>query len=317
MNEKQPKISVIVPVYKAEAYLHRCVDSILAQTFQDFEILLVDDGSPDRSGEICDEYVKKDKRVRAFHKENGGAGDARKYGVINAIGEWIMFVDSDDTIPSDAMEQLHNLHNKCDADIICGIVNFSSGYVNRSQRVGSMSNIEYINALLLNETNIGPYAKLIKRSLFNMDDWNVDRDIKQHEDLLMLVNLSLDANSVYIDQNVICYNYLQRSGSASSQVQPIQVWMKMFTLLRGKIKTVYNVIPDSFYSYMLHRLYYNVLQRVAFKEFQNLGIESILQECSTVKLRIKDRYILHVLRSKYLQYIDYYLHKIKYFLRRI
>lgn len=81
MNETTPKISVIVPVYKAEAYLHRCVDSILAQTFQDFEVLLIDDGSPDRSGDICDEYAKKDKRVRVFHKENGGVTDARALGV--------------------------------------------------------------------------------------------------------------------------------------------------------------------------------------------------------------------------------------------
>ena len=81
MNETTPKISVIVPVYKAEAYLHRCVDSILAQTFQDFEVLLIDDGSPDRSGEICDEYARKDRRVRVFHKENGGVTDARALGV--------------------------------------------------------------------------------------------------------------------------------------------------------------------------------------------------------------------------------------------
>ena len=96
MNETTPKISVIVPVYKAEAYLHRCVDSILAQTFQDFEVLLIDDGSPDRSGEICDEYARKDKRVRVFHKENGGVSSARNMGLDNARGEYVCFVDSDD-----------------------------------------------------------------------------------------------------------------------------------------------------------------------------------------------------------------------------
>ena len=98
MNETTPKISVIVPVYKTEAYLHRCVDSILAQTFQDFEVLLIDDGSPDRSGEICDEYARKDRRVRVFHKENGGVSSARNVGLDNARGEWICFVDSDDWV---------------------------------------------------------------------------------------------------------------------------------------------------------------------------------------------------------------------------
>ena len=94
----QPKISVIVPVYKAEKYLHRCVDSILAQTFTDFELLLVNDGSPDNSGAICDEYAKRDSRIRVFHKENGGVSSARNIGLDNAKGEWITFIDSDDYI---------------------------------------------------------------------------------------------------------------------------------------------------------------------------------------------------------------------------
>lgn len=93
-----PKLSVIVPVYKAEKYLHRCVESILTQTFTDFEILLIDDGSPDRSGEICDEYAKKDSRIKVFHKLNGGASDARNVGLDNAQGEYVCFVDSDDVV---------------------------------------------------------------------------------------------------------------------------------------------------------------------------------------------------------------------------
>ena len=83
-----PIISIIVPVYKAEAYLHRCVDSLLIQTFTDFEILLIDDGSPDRSGAICDVYAAKDQRVRVFHKENGGAPSARNVAIDIAKGEY-------------------------------------------------------------------------------------------------------------------------------------------------------------------------------------------------------------------------------------
>lgn len=93
-----PKISVIVPVYNVEKYLRRCIDSILAQTFTDFELLLIDDGSKDSSGEICDEYAGKDERVRVFHKDNGGVSSARNLGLDNAKGEWIWFVDSDDVI---------------------------------------------------------------------------------------------------------------------------------------------------------------------------------------------------------------------------
>lgn len=90
------KVSVIVPVYKAENCLRRCVDSILDQTFTDFELVLVDDGSPDQSGQICDEYIQHDARVKAIHKVNGGVSTARNAGLDIASGKWVVFVDSDD-----------------------------------------------------------------------------------------------------------------------------------------------------------------------------------------------------------------------------
>lgn len=101
-----PTISVIVPVYNVEKYLRCCVDSILAQTFTDIEVLLVDDGSTDSSGAICDEYAEKDSRVRAFHKENGGVSSARNLGLDEANGKWIMFVDSDDKVSTVICERL-------------------------------------------------------------------------------------------------------------------------------------------------------------------------------------------------------------------
>lgn len=92
------KISIIVPIYKIERYLRQCIESILAQTFTDFELLLIDDGSPDECPTICDEYTKKDTRIRVFHKPNGGLTSARNYGLYNAKGEWIMHIDGDDWI---------------------------------------------------------------------------------------------------------------------------------------------------------------------------------------------------------------------------
>ena len=98
MENNNPTISVIVPVYNAEKYLSRCIDSILVQTFTCFELLLVDDGSTDCSGRICDEYAKRDTRIRVIHKENGGVSSARNLGLDNAKGEWICFCDSDDLL---------------------------------------------------------------------------------------------------------------------------------------------------------------------------------------------------------------------------
>ena len=95
------KVSAIVPVYNVEKYIYRCVDSILNQTFSDFELILVDDGSPDNCPQICDEYAKKDSRIKVIHKENGGLSSARNAGLDIASGEWISFIDSDDWIHKD------------------------------------------------------------------------------------------------------------------------------------------------------------------------------------------------------------------------
>lgn len=116
-NIKTPKISVIVPVYNAEKYLRRCVDSILAQSFTDFELLLVDDGSKDGSGAICDEYADRDNRVRVFHKENGGVSSARNLGLDNARGEWVAFCDADDYIEFQFLDEFHNLMTM--GDLLC------------------------------------------------------------------------------------------------------------------------------------------------------------------------------------------------------
>ena len=101
-----PKISVIVPVYNVEDYLPRCIDSILAQDYEDFELLLIDDGSTDKGGHICDGYAKHDVRVRVFHKENGGVSSARNLGLDNAVGEFVAFVDSDDYVESAYLSDL-------------------------------------------------------------------------------------------------------------------------------------------------------------------------------------------------------------------
>lgn len=110
----QPLITVIVPCYKVEQYLPKCVDSILAQTYENLEIWLVDDGSPDRCGKICDEYAEKDERIKVIHKENGGLSDARNVAIDRATGEWITFVDSDDYVAPDYVEQLYGLCDRHD-----------------------------------------------------------------------------------------------------------------------------------------------------------------------------------------------------------
>ena len=110
-------ISVIVPIYNAEKYLHRCVDSLLAQSFQDFELILVDDGSSDSSPQICDAYAATDTRIKAFHQKNQGVSSARNFGLDMATGRFCTFIDSDDWIELDMYETMMNSLEKNDADL--------------------------------------------------------------------------------------------------------------------------------------------------------------------------------------------------------
>lgn len=164
-----PKISIIVPVYKVEKYLYKCIDSILAQTLTDFELILIDDGSPDNCGRICDEYSKRDSRVIVIHKENGGLASARNAGLDIAQGDYIGFVDSDDWIESDMYELLYNLctENDCDISNISSIIYFKD----RIQKNGSYplvvhSRPEAMKAMLMGELyDEVVWTKLIKRTL--------------------------------------------------------------------------------------------------------------------------------------------------------
>ncbi len=119
-----PRISVIVPVYKVEKYLHECIDSILSQTFSDFELLLIDDGSPDKCGEICDAYATTDKRVKVIHQKNRGLSAARNSGLDIACGRFVTFIDSDDVVNIYYLEALYRMHIQYNADVV--VSSFSS-----------------------------------------------------------------------------------------------------------------------------------------------------------------------------------------------
>ncbi|MGN1326481.1 MAG: glycosyltransferase family 2 protein, partial [Clostridia bacterium] len=115
-----PKITVIMPVYNVEKYLEEAIDSVIYQTYQNLEIILIDDGSTDNSGNICDEYAKKDSHIKVIHQENKGLSGARNTGLDIATGEYIMFIDSDDIFPKDACEKMLKFMEEKDADYIVG-----------------------------------------------------------------------------------------------------------------------------------------------------------------------------------------------------
>lgn len=206
-----PKISVIVPVYKAEKYLHRCVDSILAQAFTDFEVLLIDDGSPDRSGEICDGYAKKDSRVRVFHKENGGVSSARNLGLENAVGEWIWFVDSDDTVEANALNIINTYIENTDGRELCfyfgmnKIDGFKKEVISPSE--GTFFASEFMIRILSYSVFTGPVLYIYRRS--SLSQLFFDTILEIGEDLCYhLQVMALNPNKTVVQCNHVIYNYM-------------------------------------------------------------------------------------------------------------
>ena len=222
-------ISIIMPVYNPGEYLRPCIESVLAQTYSDWELLLVDDGSTDGADAICDEYVKKDKRIRTFHKKNEGATSARKFGVEHAQGEWVLFSDSDDELPPNSLEKLVSLDNH-NTDIIVGTVWYKNSNIlyKTTTAEGCISPNEYICCLLDHTTQIGPVAKLIKRSLFCNLEW-IDRKVTNNEDLYMLICVALNSRKqVVISNDDGFYICNDRSGTISSRVMGYDAWKLLF-----------------------------------------------------------------------------------------
>lgn len=213
-----PAISIIVPVYNAEKYIHKCIDSILSQTFADFELLLIDDGSRDNSGKICDEYANKDFRIKAFHKENGGVASARQNGMMHAIGEYLIHVDPDDWIDVDMLEYLYQEAKRTNADItVCDYnVVWHNGEIKKVNVNLPKDNIVCLKKILLGEIHSSLGNKLIKRSLYFDNGIFFICGLNMCEDLSVMFRLMYYAEKVaYIPKSL--YNYLQgRAGSYTS-----------------------------------------------------------------------------------------------------
>ena len=227
--------SVIVPIYNIEKYVRRCIDSVLAQSFSDFELILVDDGSPDMCGEICDEYAKKDERIKVIHKENGGLVSARQAGIKAASGEYVFHLDGDDAICPDALESAHKIISETNADIVsfsykCSINNQTGDTVEDFADEGLYNKEEireYIFPKLLSDKNMNHifyflWGKAIKRELAIRHQLNVNPAISLGEDLSCIVPCFLEAETIYMSRKAI-YLYTIRNDSISTDFKTHQI----------------------------------------------------------------------------------------------
>lgn len=198
-----PRISVIVPVYNAERYLVDCLNSVMKQTFHNYEIIVVNDGSSDGSADIVDSFTLLDKRFKVFHQQNLGVTAARRKGVENAKGDYVFFLDADDTLPEEALEILSKYIGER-VDIVVG----------QSQNLLCESGCEYITPdeyrqrLIFFKIQVAPWGKLIKRTLFTETTLDVPKEIKVGEDWIMNLRLSFNTEKevLVIPDRVYFYN---------------------------------------------------------------------------------------------------------------
>ncbi len=239
----EPLVSVIVPVYNVEPYLHRCIDSILTQTYQNLEVILVDDGSPDNCPAICDEYAKKDARVTVIHKMNGGLSDARNIGMTASHGEYLMFVDSDDWLEKNAVECLYQLLISNDAQIAIGGMRRIEDRTekilytdfNGTKNVVSMAREKAMKDFFQN--GCAAWGRLYRRSVHTGIEFPVG---EINEDEAIVLSL-LDRCNTVVQTNEIIYNYRCRDESitTSSFTEKKLAWYRHCEQNLNRVKAHY------------------------------------------------------------------------------
>jgi len=251
----KPLISIILPIYNVKDYLPKCIKSIFAQTYTNLEIIMVDDGSTDGSGKLCDDYAAKDSRVRVFHKTNGGVSDARNYGVDNANGEYITWIDPDDYVDKDYVEYLYRLILKYNTKMsICQLrVVFVNGKIDEKGSSGNelLTNKNCIKRMLYHDViDTSACLKLYHRDLYKNIRYPYG---KLFEDMATTYKLMLKCSKIAVGYESK-YNYVIRNNSiVNCAFNPNKLDLLEMTDNMGK--EVLSIYPDLSKAVMRRRVY--------------------------------------------------------------
>lgn len=233
-------------MYNVEKFLPRCIDSILSQSFTDFELILVNDGSPDNCGNICDEYAVMDNRVRVFHKSNGGVSSARNFGLDNARGEWITFVDSDDYIGKSYLSEFYTAVNRYSADLV--VINNQCSY-EEHQTVKVILRDDYDTLFSVDSMHrvCAPWGKLFHASIIRDLNLKFDQELSLGEDVVFVLSYLLGISKlVQIKSDSYCYEL--REGSLTKKENSYEfesTTSEKFSLLINPIIDKFNLGAQS------------------------------------------------------------------------
>ena len=303
-----PIISVVVPVYNAERYLHRCINSLLSQTFQDFEILLIDDGSQDGSGLICDEYALKDARIKVFHKNNGGVASARELGITNASGNYIIHTDSDDWVERNYLEDLFNCSKESESDItICDyFIDINNSTKKICQHPSDVTPNIVIKDLLTGKLHGALWNKLIKKECYK--GVNFIHSMTYEEDLAVLIMiLQNDYYKIaYLPNGLYHYDCNANPASLTKKydLKSYQCDLMILQIYNQKKSSVSDKAYNSKYTQIAYLAFTNNL--FSAKEYKNKyarGVKMLLN--SVTPIRMKFFTILSAMGFKSLAYAIY------------
>lgn len=311
-----PTISVIIPVYNVELYLKECVNSILNQSFTDFELLLINDGSTDKSGIICDEYARMDSRVRTFHTPNKGPSAARNLGMQQAIAEWICFVDSDDWVEKDYLMAFLKYQLKKKRLIYQGILfdkekeESTIASITNKDKLLCMNTKHSPDSYFTILTNCSPYAKLFDLSLIKRHELAFDENISINEDQVFIWSYILYTEEIYL-LNATTYHYLIRNNhSLTHRFHPAKEYLLAYQDLCKCMmefrETIMSHITDTFYWKNLYSKYVLILALRACKHVTLNDYLLILKEVKSQAPLFKQFYAPRNIKHKLFVYMLFY-----------
>lgn len=260
-------ISIIVPIYNAEQYLNRCMESILKQTFQNYEILLIDDGSTDSSGKICNEYALSDGRIRVYHKLNGGSASARNLGLKEANGDYIVFIDADDIVSPDYLSLLYQTMIDNDADIVqCAYKSilsyekqYTEDYIDAYNLKNIYTNIEYLRLFCDKSTYLSTavlWNKLYRKHLFTDLEFMEGKGI---DDEFLIYKIIFRAKRVAVISNVLYYYYLSPGSQMRSNV-PTLKRLDCIDAIEQQLEFFKQINNIELYNMLLYRYYSAIIE---------------------------------------------------------
>lgn len=283
-------ISIIVPVYNAERLVGKCLDSIMKQTFVDLEIILVNDGSTDKSADVCEEYSKRDERIRVIHKENGGVSSARNIGINMSKGEYIGFIDADDWVEPEMFEKMHHLIKKYQADIsMTGYYKeqLDGTILNKSpkRKVELYNSKEAINEMLDANGFRGFLCnKLFSKKLFTNNPFS--EDIHFCEDMLFCCEAMLDSKVIVYD-NTPYYHYVEHNDNSTSSLFSEKKMTSLIALKEiVKILTgVPNVDVNKYKNYYTHMGISLLMNGINEKKITKFEMNKLKKELAEYKIK--------------------------------